>query len=193
MEEIVFHGRGGQGVVTSAELLGRAVVVEGKHAQSFPFFGPERRGAPVVSFVRIDDQPIRTKEQIYEPSHIVVLDSAIFQSVDNRQGFDPFTLFSMGLKPNGKLLINTTDTLEKITNRLKTNLKLYVVDSTSIAMEYVKKSIVSIVILGALAKAFGFITLDSLKEVIFKKFPNKLGEMNWKGAKVAYESVVCEE
>lgn len=193
MEEIVFHGRGGQGVVTSAELLGRAVVVEGKHAQSFPFFGAERRGAPVVSFVRIDDQTIRTKEQIYEPSHIVVLDSDIFQSVDIRQGFDPFTVFSMGIKPHGKMLINTTDTLEKIANLLKTNLKLYVVDSTSIALEYIKKSVVSIVMLGALAKAFGFITLDSLKEVIFKKFPNQLGEMNWKGAKVAYESVVGEE
>ena len=193
MREIVFHGRAGQGVVTSAELLGKTAVVEGKYAQSFAFFGAERRGAPVVSFVRIDDQPIRTKEQIYEPSHVVILDSAIFQSVDVKQGFDPFTVFSMGIKPNGKMLINTTDNLEKIANLLKTNLKLYVVDSTSIAMDYIKKSVVSIVMLGALSKAFGFITLGSLKEVIFQKFPNKLGEMNWKGAKAAFESVEGEE
>ncbi|MFQ6077837.1 MAG: 2-oxoacid:acceptor oxidoreductase family protein, partial [Thermodesulfobacteriota bacterium] len=82
MIEIRFHGRGGQGAVTSAELLAHAAISEGRYAQAFPSFGPERRGAPVVAYCRISDDPIRIRANIYEPDLVVVLDYSILRIVD---------------------------------------------------------------------------------------------------------------
>jgi pyruvate ferredoxin oxidoreductase gamma subunit len=104
MIEVRFHGRGGQGAVTSAELVALAAIEEGKFAQGFPSFGPERRGAPVVSFARVDDKPIRLRSKIYQPDVAVVLDPSLLKILDPSQG----------LKPGGLLIINTNKSIEQI-------------------------------------------------------------------------------
>src|SRR5262245_42245359 len=82
MFQIRIHGRGGQGVVTAAELLSIAAFMEGKHAQAFPSFGSERMGAPVVAFCRIDDREIRSREPIARPDALIIQDPTLFHSVD---------------------------------------------------------------------------------------------------------------
>src|SRR5512141_1191217 len=105
MVEIRFHGRGGQGAVTSAELTALAAIEEGKYAQAFPSFGPERRGAPVLAFVRISpDQPIRIRSSIIEPDVVDVLDPVLLRIVD----------VASGLKPEGIIIVNTTKTARQI-------------------------------------------------------------------------------
>ena len=96
MIEIRLHGRGGQGAVTSAELLAQAAIAQGKYAMAFPSFGPERRGAPVAAFFRVSDEPIKTREKIYEPDVVAVLDSSVLEIVN----------VTDGLKPEGTLIIN---------------------------------------------------------------------------------------
>ena len=104
MIEIRFHGRGGQGAVTSAELLALAAIGEGKYAQAFPSFGPERRGAPVVAFCRISDQPIKIRANIYEPDIVVVLDASLLKIVN----------VAAGLKPKGIIVTTSKDSPEKV-------------------------------------------------------------------------------
>ena len=96
MIEIRLHGRGGQGAVTSAELLATAAIQQGKYAQAFPNFGPERRGAPVMAFIRIDDHPIRNRHMIHNPDLVLVLDPSILRLVD----------VTSGLKQDGILVTN---------------------------------------------------------------------------------------
>jgi 2-oxoisovalerate/pyruvate ferredoxin oxidoreductase gamma subunit len=95
MIEIRMHGRGGQGAVIACKILANALFREGKFAQSFPAFGVERRGAPVMAFTRIDDKPIHLRTQIYEPDHLIILDASLLQTID----------VTVGLKPGGKILI----------------------------------------------------------------------------------------
>ena len=109
MIEIRFHGRGGQGAVTSAELLALAAIGEGKYAQAFPSFGPERRGAPVVAFCRIDEERIRIRANIYEPDIVVVLDSSLLKIVN----------VAAGLKSNGIVVTTSTDAPEKVKEDLE--------------------------------------------------------------------------
>ena len=104
MIEVRIHGRGGQGAVTSAELIALAAIEEGKYAQGFPSFGPERRGAPVIAFARVNDKPIRLRPKIYQPDVAVVLDPSLLKIVDPSQG----------LKPGGLLIINTNKSIEQI-------------------------------------------------------------------------------
>src|SRR5512139_3269449 len=104
MIEIRWHGRGGQGAVTSVELLALAAIEEGKYAQGFPAFGPERRGAPVLAFNRIDDKPIKVRSGIYHPDVVVVLDSSLVKLVN----------ITEGLKPDGILIVNTTKTPQEL-------------------------------------------------------------------------------
>ena len=98
MIEVRFHGRGGQGAVTSAELMALAAIAEGKYAQAFPSFGPERRGAPVQAFLRISDTPIRLREKIYEPDVVLVLDPSLLATANVKAG----------LKPGGTLMANSS-------------------------------------------------------------------------------------
>src|SRR4030067_726540 len=128
MIEIRFHGRGGQGAVTSAEILALAAIGEGKYAQAFPSFGPERRGAPVVAFCRIDDQPIRIRANIYEPDLVVVLDASLLKIVN----------VASGLKPNGILMHTSKDAPEKVKEQLRVNNRLAGVDAVKIASEVLR-------------------------------------------------------
>ncbi|MDI6642711.1 MAG: pyruvate ferredoxin oxidoreductase subunit gamma [Candidatus Hodarchaeaceae archaeon] len=175
MIEISFHGRGGQGVVTAARLLAEAAFLEGKHCQAFPFFGAERRGAPVVAFARIDRKPIRTRTQVYEPSHVVVLDPTLPEVVN----------VAAGLKRGGVIVMNA----KKIPTQLK-GAKVALVDATTVAIETLGVPIINTAMLGALAKATGVVSLDSVTEAIKRYFKEKLAEKNVAAAKRAYDQTV---
>ena len=108
MLEIRLHGRGGQGAVTSAELLALSAINEGKYGQAFPSFGPERRGAPVVAFCRVDDKQIKIRSEINNPDLVLVLDPSILRIVN----------ITAGLKDDGILITNTKYTADEIGKEL---------------------------------------------------------------------------
>ncbi|WP_342812221.1 pyruvate ferredoxin oxidoreductase subunit gamma [Candidatus Hadarchaeum sp.] len=172
--EIRFHGRGGQGAVTAARLLAEASFLEGNYCQAFPFFGAERRGAPVVAFTRINKQPIRTHEQVYRPDYVVVLDPTLIGSID----------VAAGLKPNGVVILNS----KEVPKNLK-GVKVAVVDATKISIEAIGVPITNTTMLGALAKATGVVSLESIQKVIEKRF-GKMAEKNINAARQAYEETV---
>jgi pyruvate ferredoxin oxidoreductase gamma subunit len=161
MEQIRIHGRGGQGVVTAAELIALAAFFEGRQSQAFPSFGVERTGAPIQSFARISDKPIITREQIYAPSILIVQDSTLLETVD---------VFS-GTTKNTIVIINSEkNKWPKLNSRFK---KLYFTPATEIALEIFGKNIVNTVILGSFAKHTNLVSLDSLKKAITQKFKDK--------------------
>lgn len=174
MIEIRFHGRGGQGAVTAAEILAKAAFEDGKYSQAFPFFGVERRGAPVLAFSRIDDKFIRQRYQVYEPDYVVVQDDGLLKVVD---------VFS-GLKENGKVILNT-----KNSGQIKGNYDVYKIDATGIALDILGVPIVNTVMLGAFAAATGEVSLESIIKIIKETFPGKIGEKNAEAAKVAYNKM----
>jgi len=162
MYQVRIHGRGGQGVVTAAELIAIAAFYEGHVAQAFPSFGVERTGAPIEAFARIDDKPIRTREHIYHPDFLIVQDATLLSSVDVAKG--------CGLKTIAIINTSRTNTDIKI-NLPMANVKT--IDATAIALEEIGKNIVNTVILGAFAKDSGLISLDSLKKAVKQKFAEK--------------------
>ena len=184
MIEIRFHGRGGQGAVTAANILAEAAFLEGKYVQAFPFFGVERRGAPVTAFTRIDEKPIRIKTQIYEPDVVVVLDPSLLDTVD----------VTAGLKEGGMVIINTEKTKEEVLEKLKKKpAKLALVDATTIALEILGLPITNTSILGAVAKATGLVKVESVEEAIKDTFSGELGEKNAKAAREAFEKTAVYE
>ncbi len=181
MKEIRFHGRGGQGAVTAAELLAVAAFYDGKYSQAFPFFGVERRGAPVAAFARIDEKYIRIRSQIYEPDYIVVQDASLLDSVNVAEG----------LKPNGKVIINTEKTAAEIKPKLglQNEAKIYTINATKVALDVLGVHIVNTAMLGAFAGATKEVTLDSIKKAIEKRFPGKLAAKNITAVEEAYTLV----
>ncbi len=181
--EIRWHGRGGQGAVTSAELTALAAIHEGKFAQAFPSFGPERRGSPVLAFNRVSpDEPIRVRSGVLKPDIVIVLDPGLV------------TLINVvdGLKPGGTLIVNSTKTVEEIQQLFSGNWKLGVVDASSIARELLKVNIVNTTMLGALIKATGIIKLESLHEPLKEKFGGRAAA-NFEACKRAFESTQISE
>ncbi len=174
MKEIRFHGRGGQGAVTAADMLAVAAFYDGKYSQAFPFFGVERRGAPVTAFARIDDKYIRIRSQIYEPDYIVVQDPTLIGVVNVAQG----------LKPDGMALINSEKTVA-----LKTKADVRSIDATKIALEILGVPIVNTAMLGAFAAASKLVSLDSVKKAVEKRFQEKLAAKNIKAVVTAYEGM----
>ncbi len=166
MLEIRFHGRGGQGAVTAGELLAKAAGREGKWSQSFPKFGVERRGAPVQSYCRIDDERIKIHQELYEPDVVVVLDSSLIGPVD----------VTGGLKEGGKVIVNTGKKPEEL--ELGEEFEAYTVDATSAAMEIMGKPIVNTAMLGSLSKITGVVKMESLVEEVMEHFGEKLGKTN---------------
>ena len=181
--EIRWHGRGGQGAVTSAELLARAAISEGKYAQAFPSFGPERRGAPVLAFVRIDSkQPIRVRAEITQPDVVVVLDPGLLRIVN----------VTSGLKDDGMVIINTGKQAEQIRQEFSINWSLATIDATKIARELLGVPIVNTTMIGALLKAIGIIKLESLFESLEHRF-GRLAERNINAMKRAYDETLVRE
>lgn len=165
MEQIRVHGRGGQGVVTAAELIALAAFFEGYESQAFPSFGVERTGAPIQSFARISKTPIITREQIYEPSILIIQDATLLDTVDVFSGCTKDTI----------IIINSTENRwPKLTAKYK---KLYFTAATEIALEIFGKNIVNTVILGAFAKHTNLVCLESLKKAIATKFKDKGEDM----------------
>lgn len=162
MHQIRIHGRGGQGVVTAAELIAMAAFYDGKISQAFPYFGVERTGAPIEAYARVDDSPIRLREQVNEPDIIIVQDPTLLDTIDIARGASQKTL----------VIINSSK------NKNETGIKLpakniFIVDATKIAMEKIGRNIVNTTILGAFAKATGLISLRALKKAIEEKFKDK--------------------
>jgi pyruvate ferredoxin oxidoreductase gamma subunit len=181
--EIRWHGRGGQGAVTSAELLAQAAISEGKYAQAFPSFGPERRGAPVQAFNRIDSkEPVRIRVDLTEPDVVVVLDPSLLTIVN----------VTSGLKENGMVVINTRKTAEEIKSEFGINYPVATVNATKIAREQLGVPIVNTTMLGAVVKATGVIKKESAHAPLEKRF-GRLGERNIKAMETAYEEVIIEE
>ncbi|MDX9746562.1 MAG: 2-oxoacid:acceptor oxidoreductase family protein [Syntrophales bacterium] len=178
MIEIRWHGRGGQGAVTSVELLALAAIGEGKYAQGFPSFGPERRGAPVAAFNRVDSQRIRIRSGIYHPDVVVVLDEGLIGLVN----------LTEGLKPDGKLIVNTAKTAAEIKKILNYSGSVAVVDATEIAWEELGVPITNTTMLGALVKVTGVVDLDSLKEPVERRF-GRIALKNLMALKRAYDKV----
>ena len=159
--EIRWHGRGGQGAVTSAELLALAAIEEGKFAQAFPSFGPERRGAPVLVFNRVSDNtPIRARVSVTNPDIVVILDPGLIYITD----------VTSGLKKDGVLVINTPKTVVDIKSELSGPWKLAVVNAATIARETIGVPIVNTTMLGALVKATEIVELEALTEPLKERF-----------------------
>lgn len=186
MFEVRIHGRGGQGVVTAAELLSVAAFVEGRHAQAFPTFGSERTGAPVVSFCRIDDSPIRIREPIANPDAIIVQDPTLLHQVD---------LFA-GLDSDGYILINSSRSFGELGMgefvKGFRDERLLAVPATAIAREHLGHPLPNAVLLGAFARLSGLVSIESVTQAIRERFPGRLGDRNIAAAEAAFEHVSSE-
>ena len=185
MFEIRLHGRGGQGVVTAAELLSVAAFDEGKYAQAFPSFGSERMGAPVVSFCRLDDKAIRLREPIMEPDALIIQDATLLQSLN---------VFS-GLKPDGYILINSTKSFEElgIADFAAGFPPHHVCDvgATDLAMKHVGRPLPNAALLGGFAAITKLLAFESVAKAIREKFPGAIGEANIAAARDAYETALA--
>jgi len=177
------HGRGGQGVVTAAELMSVAAFIEGRHAQAFPSFGSERTGAPVVSYCRINNKEIRTREPILEPDAIIIQDPTLFNSLDVFQG----------LKFDGYVLINSNknfdelgikDAIKKIPNK-----HTCCVPATEIAIKHMGRPMPNAVLLGGFAAMSGLLAFKSVEKAIQSKFSGKIGDGNISAALAAFDIV----
>jgi pyruvate ferredoxin oxidoreductase gamma subunit len=160
MLEIRIHGRGGQGAVTSAELMALAAIEEGKYAQSFPSFGPERRGAPVAAFCRIDEKPIRLRSKIYNPDVVLVLDPSLMD------GGAP----KAGLKESGTIIINTHKGEDELRKAFGLKCRLGTVDAYTVAREELGVPITNTTMIGALLGATGVLKPESLEPPINERF-----------------------
>ncbi len=174
MINVRFHGRGGQGVVTSAEVLAISCDLEGKFAQALPSFGPERTGAPVISYCRINEKPIKVYQQIYHPDYVVVLDESLLKVID----------VLAGLKKGGHLIINSKDKYFKCADGV-----VHFVDAYSISMKIIGKPFVNMAMLGAFAKVSNIVSLSSLKKAMIKRFGEEIGEKNFEAAEECYNVV----
>jgi len=184
--QIRIHGRGGQGVVTAAELLSAAAFSEGKHAQAFPSFGSERTGAPVVSFCRIDDKPIRVREPVMHPDVIVIQDPTLLHQVDVFEGASQDALlvinsarpvadlgiaeFSSGLRPGAVLTVPATE----------------------LAQQYVGRPVPNAALLGGFAAVSGAVSIESVAAAISGRFAGAIGRGNVAAARAAYGAALTE-
>ncbi len=182
--EVRWHGRGGQGAVTAAEILAEAAIEEGKYALAFPEYGAERRGAPVLAFTRIDDEPILEREPILEPNIVVVLDSSLTPEI-----------YLKGLRRDGYLIVNTKRPPEEVVEAIRRagfNPPEHVatVDATEIAIKHLKAPIVNTAMLGALVRAVEVVSLDTVSRIVYARFEERsktIAEANVKAVREAYE------
>jgi len=181
--QIRLHGRGGQGVVTGAEMLSVAAFLQGRHAQAFPSFGSERTGAPVVAFCRIDDKEIRLREPILAPDALIIQDPTLLHQVE---------VFS-GLQPHGYILINTTRSFEELgIGEFIAGFRherLCTVPATELAVKHVGRPLPNAALLGGFAAVTGLLGLDSVAAAIRDKFPGRVAEGNVAAATAAYEII----
>ena len=169
LHEIRWHGRAGQGVITSSRLLAQAALLEGKHVQAFPEFGPERLGAPISGFTRISDEIIDTRSQIYNPGFVVVLDSSLLGTVN----------VTRGLLENGKVILNSPKRSIEMASRLSLGPgQVRTIAATHLAMEITGRPIVNTAMLGALVRVAPLVALGSIEKAIKDRFAGSVGEKN---------------
>jgi pyruvate ferredoxin oxidoreductase gamma subunit len=182
--QVRIHGRGGQGVVTAAEMLSIAAFREGRHAQAFPSFGSERTGAPVVAFCRIDEREIRLREPVMQPDALLVQDPTLLHQVD---------VFS-GLKPGGCILINTSRSFEQLgLSELQGKFQTFAVAATELALQHVGRPLPNAALLGAFAAVSGVVSLDAVRGAIGEKFSGKVAQANIAAATAAYQALAHAE
>jgi pyruvate ferredoxin oxidoreductase gamma subunit len=178
MLQVRFHGRGGQGVVTSAELLSLAAFLDGHHAQAFPSFGSERTGAPIQAFCRIDDSPIRAHEPIARPDVLVVQDPTLLHQVD---------LFS-GLAGAGHVVLNTGRTVEELGVH-ELDARIHTVPASEIARRHLGRLLPGTALLGALAAVTGAVSRASLDAAIAERFTGRIAAGNTAAADAGWDHI----
>ncbi len=185
--QVRIHGRGGQGVVSGAEILSIAAFLEGRHAQAFPSFGSERMGAPVVAFCRIDNKPIRTREPVLRPDALIIQDPTLLHQVD---------LFS-GIPPSAYILINSTRSFDELGIgefvRDFDPVRLHTVAASELGLKHLGRPLPNAALLGGFAAASGHVALDSVLAAIRTTFAGALAEANVAAARAAYETLANRE
>ncbi|MHA1934184.1 MAG: 2-oxoacid:acceptor oxidoreductase family protein [Candidatus Thorarchaeota archaeon] len=177
--EFRWHGRGGQGVVTSNQMLGKAALAEGNYIQAFPEFGPERTGAPVRAFLRISKNPIQVYAQVYAPDVVVCIDPTLLDVVNPAEG----------LKEDGVLVVNSDKDPSDIREKFGFNTgKVVTVDASTIAMEVMGRPFYNMPTMAAAVKATGVVAIETVVEAVLERYPGKVGDLN----KVAIERAVTE-
>ena len=188
MIQIRVHGRGGQGVVTAAELIALAAFNEGSFAQAFPVFGVERTGAPIQSFVRLSDKTISSREQIYEPDVLIIQDASLLSTINVFSGTNSKTqvIINSALSPSVIYQeIKKTNQAKAWPKLLIKETNIFTSPATEIALEIFKKNIVNTVMLGTLARYTKLIGLASIKKAIEIKFAGKNEEIISQNIKAA--------
>src|SRR5215469_13441903 len=186
MLQIRIHGRGGQGAVTAAELLSAAAFSEGKHAQAFPSFGSERTGAPVVSFCRIDDRPIRVREPVMRPDVIIIQDPTLLHQVDVFEGAGADTVLVINsARPAADLGISD------FTSRLQPGAVL-TVPATELALRHVGRPVPNAALLGGFAALTRAVSIESVAAAISGRFAGAVSEGNVAAASAAYEAATAQ-
>ena len=179
LAEIRWHGRGGQGIVSVSRLLAEAALLDKKHVQSFPEFGPERSGAPVRGFTRISDEPISIHSQIYNPNVVVVVDPTLLNAN-----------VATGLTKDGTIIANTERKVDELKKLLSVqDAHVYSINARRIALDVLARPIYNTAMLGALIKVVPITSIESIAKVVRARFPGTLGEKNVEVVKRAYEEV----
>jgi 2-oxoacid:acceptor oxidoreductase gamma subunit (pyruvate/2-ketoisovalerate family) len=183
MKEIKVFGRGGQGAVTGAQVLATAAFVDGYWAQTFPQFGAERRGAPVLAFIRLAAEPLKTHSRIYSPDIVIVMDSHLFKMGN----------LLAGMKEGGRVIVNCQDEKSELPPELPDNLGgVFAVDATTIAHQLYGKTtipITNIIIVGAYCAAEKDVSIEAVYKSLPDFFPEKQIEINRKAARMGYENL----
>ncbi|WP_434731117.1 2-oxoacid:acceptor oxidoreductase family protein [Thermogladius sp. KZ2Tp1] len=168
--EITWYGRGGQGAWTSSNILAMAAALDGKHAQSFPAFGPERSGAPMLAFTRISDEPIEIHSMVYNPDVVIVLDDSLISPK-----------VYAGIKENGVLILNYEGDKESLFKRLgdlPQGVKVYTTPATRLALEILKANITNTAMIGGLMKAWSIVSWGSLEKAVKERFKGAVADKN---------------
>jgi pyruvate ferredoxin oxidoreductase gamma subunit len=180
--QVRIHGRGGQGVVTTSELLALACFVEGRHAQAFPSFGSERTGAPVASFVRIDDRPVRSHDPVSAPDAVLVQDPTLLR------GGDVLT----GLSPSGVLVVNLRGELSpEVRTAVGPDVRVLTVEASETALRLIGRDVPGPALLGALAAATGVVGVDALVAAVRERFTGRVADANADAVLETYSAILA--
>jgi pyruvate ferredoxin oxidoreductase gamma subunit len=180
MTEIRIHGRGGQGAKSASQLIVEAAMDQGKEIQAFPEYGPERSGAPMVTYSRISDSPIKTYEPVTRPDVVIVIDPTLMGQVD----------VTAGMGKDGMLLVNTTKGPDEIRKETGFRGRIFTADATGISIRLLGRNLPNTPMLGVLIRAAGVISMESLTKKVKDMFLDKIGaektNANIKAIKEAY-------
>lgn len=181
MHEVRFHGRAGQGILTASRLFAQAAIADGKYAQAFPDFGPERLGSPVQAFARIDEEPIEIRSQVYTPNAVAVFEDSLLTKV-------PVT---RGMVTGGQMVVSAVDSKASEVKKMgdAAGVSTYILDAKKIAIDLIGTPTVSTIMLGALASASGFISVDALESTVRERFHGKMSDTNAKMIRMGFKEV----